>query len=150
MQGGAGGKARSGQGRRPRGEGGASPPFLCSVLGGLCSRLRRRGVSISAWRFWGSGAAHTDYGVFPSYNFKSGDFSIPAKAMLKDVFAHSLSAGSTAGAKLSAQQAATVPRQDDGADSGDKPPLHTELALNHLGLSSCPAWLADETVSTMV
>jgi hypothetical protein len=102
MQGGAGGKARSGQGRRPRGEGGASPPFLCLVFGGLCCHLRRRGAPISTWRVWDSGTAHPDYGVSRSQNLKSVDISIPAKAMLQDVFSHSLSAGSTAGAKLSA------------------------------------------------
>lgn len=90
MQGGAGGKAKSGQGRRPRREGGASPPFLCSVLGGLCCCHLRRGAPISTWRFWGSGAAHTDNDVSPSQYLKSVDFSIPAKAMLN---AHSLSAG---------------------------------------------------------
>lgn len=59
--------ARPGVGREegPEEQGGALPPFLRLVLGGLCHHTyRSRQVPVPFRRFWGSGAAQTDYGVF--------------------------------------------------------------------------------------
>lgn len=59
--------ARPGVGREegPEEQGGALPPFLQLVLGGLCHHTyRNRQVPVPFRQFWGSGAAQTDYGVF--------------------------------------------------------------------------------------
>lgn len=82
--------ARPGVGREegPEEQGGASPPFLWLVLGGLCHSFKCRQVSVPSRRFWASGAAQTNYGIFHFLRTKSVFFSTPAKATLKDFGAH--------------------------------------------------------------
>lgn len=67
--------ARPGVGREegPEEKGGASPPFLQLVLGGLCHSFKCRQVSVPSRRFW---------------NLKSVFLSTPAKATLKNFVAH--------------------------------------------------------------